>query len=208
MYACMQLSWHQCQLKIVLLWLYMWSRPCTRTAPEFLSGLDTKNRCVHTQISPCTFREHRTRVLCLDTKCEHSQRFNLFSQSNSAADPGEGPRGPGPPFCQTKLRPKGPKKMFWRLPPYISQGLDALPPLPYLKVWMRQWNWPGRNDVVALRRYFPSCFINNTCLFGSNSWLHVTDTGYGCKSVRDGQIATVRQIALATHFNTKIIRNR
>ena len=128
MYACMQLSWHQCQLKIVLLWLYIWSRPCTRTAPEFLSGLDTKNRCVHTQISPCTFREHRTWVLCLDTKCEHSQRFNLFSQSNSAADPGEGPWGPGPPFCQTKLRPKGPKKMFWRLPPYKSQGLDAPPP--------------------------------------------------------------------------------
>ena len=106
-----------------------WSRPCTRTAPEFWSVLDTKNRCIHTQISPCTFREHRTSELCLDTECEHSQRFNLFSQSNSAADPGEGPRGPGPPFCQTKLRPKGPKKMFWRLPPYISQGLDAPPPL-------------------------------------------------------------------------------
>ena len=90
MYACMQLSWHQCHLKIVLLWLYMlWSRPCTRTAPEFWSGLDTKNRSVHTQISPCTLREHRTRVLCLDPKYEHSQRFNLFLVKFSGGSRGE-----------------------------------------------------------------------------------------------------------------------
>ena len=73
-----------------------WSRPCTRTAPEFWSVLDTKSRCVHTQISPCTLREHRTRVLCLDTKCEHSQRFNLFLVKFSGGSRG-GARDPLPP---------------------------------------------------------------------------------------------------------------
>ena len=198
MYACMQLSWHQCQLKIVLLWLYIWSRPCTRTAPEFLSGLDTKNRCVHTQISPCTFREHRTRVLCLDTKCEHSQRFNLFLVKFSGGSRG-GAQGPWTPFLSDQTEAQRAEKNVLETAPLHISG-SGCPPPPYLKVWMRPWNWPGRNDVVALRRYFPSCFINNTCLFGSNSWLHVTDTGYGCKSVRDGQIATVRQITLATHL--------
>ena len=200
MYACMQLSWHQCQLKIVLLWLFIWSRPCTRTAPEFLSGLDTKNRCVHTQISPCTFREHRTWVLCLDTKCEHSQRFNLFLVKFSGGSRG-GAQGPRTPFLSDQSEAQRAEKNVLETAPLHISG-SGCPP-PYLKAWMRHWNWPGRNDVVALRRYFPSCFINNTCLFGSNSWLHVTDTGYGCKSVRDGQIATVRQLAPATHFNTK-----
>ena len=38
-------------------------------------------------------------------------------QACTVADPGEGQGGPGPPYCYTKLRPKGLKKIFWRLPP-------------------------------------------------------------------------------------------
>ena len=53
---------------------------------------------------------------------------NVLISSVSQIQPRIQGRGPGPPFCQTKLRPKGSKKMFWRLPPYISQGLDAPPP--------------------------------------------------------------------------------
>ena len=37
---------------------------------------------------------------------------------------GKGPGGLAPPYFSTKMRPKGPKKFFWR------------PPLPYLRVWM------------------------------------------------------------------------
>jgi len=41
------------------------------------------------------------------------------------ADPGEGPRGAGlPPYFQTKLRPEGLKKFFWRPRHTLSQGLD------------------------------------------------------------------------------------
>ena len=58
------------------------------------------------------------------------------------ADPGEGPKGPGP--SPLILRPKwGPnrraeKKFFWDRHPPLSQGLDddRAPP-PYLKVWIR-----------------------------------------------------------------------
>ena len=41
------------------------------------------------------------------------------------ADPGEGPGGTGvPPYFQTKLRPEGLKKVFWRPGPSLSQGLE------------------------------------------------------------------------------------
>ena len=40
------------------------------------------------------------------------------------ADPGEGPRGPAPPYFYTKLRPEGPEKKFFETVP------------PYLRVWM------------------------------------------------------------------------
>ena len=50
---------------------------------------------------------------CLNTKCEHSQRFNLFSQSNSAADLGEGPGTP----CPLHISGSG-------CPPPLSQGVD------------------------------------------------------------------------------------
>ena len=128
MYACMQLSWHQCQLKIVLLWLFIWSRPCTRTAPEFLSGLDTKNRCVHTQISPCTFREHRTWVLCLDTKCEHSQRFNLFLVKFSGGSRG-GAQGPRTPFLSDQSEAQRAEKNVLETAPLHISGSGCPPPL-------------------------------------------------------------------------------
>ena len=37
---------------------------------------------------------------------------------------GRGPGGLPPSHFQTKLRPKGPKKNFWRPPPALSQSLD------------------------------------------------------------------------------------
>ena len=45
---------------------------------------------------------------------------------NSVVDPGEEPGGPTPPpYFKTKMRPKGPKKVFWRLGPLLlSEGLD------------------------------------------------------------------------------------
>ena len=88
---------------------------------------------------------------------------------------GRGPGAQDPLSVRPNWGPKGRKKCFGDCPPTYLRVWMAPP--PYLKVWMRHWNWPGRNDVVALRRYFPSCFINNTCLFGSNnSWLHLLPT--------------------------------
>ena len=43
-------------------------------------------------------------------------------------------------FDQTKAR-GAKKKCFWRLsPPHLSQGLDDLPPPPYLKAWIHHCN--------------------------------------------------------------------
>ena len=87
---------------------------------------------------------------------------------------GRGPGAQDPLSVRPNWGPKGRKKCFGDCPPTY---LRVWMPPPYLNVWMRHWNWPGRNDVVALRRYFPSCFINNTCLFGSNnSWLQLLPT--------------------------------
>ena len=87
-----------------------------------------------------------------------------------------GAQGPRTPFLSDQTEAQRAEKNVLETAPLHISG-SGCPP-PYLNVWMRHWNWPGRNDVVALRRYFPSCFINSTCLFGSNSWLHVTDTGW------------------------------
>ena len=62
------------------------------------------------------------------------------------ADLGEGSGGGPPPHFLTKLRPEGPKKIFFldRVFP-LSQGLDDRPPSPpphpspYLNVWIRHW---------------------------------------------------------------------
>ena len=40
------------------------------------------------------------------------------------ANPGRGPGGWLPPYFQTKLRPEGLKKVFWRPGPTLSQGLE------------------------------------------------------------------------------------
>ena len=55
----------------------------------------------------------------------HRLRLNQGEKSG-------GSRGaPPPPYFLTKLGPKGPKKVFWRLPP---------PPHPSpLEVWIRHW---------------------------------------------------------------------
>ena len=46
----------------------------------------------------------------------------------AVADLGEVPGEPDPhPYFWTKLRPEGPKKIFWRPPPPLP---------PYLRVWM------------------------------------------------------------------------
>ena len=54
----------------------------------------------------------------------------IYCDSKAVVDTGEGPGGPGPlPYFQTKLRPKGPKKIFFETPPPphppSSEGLDA-----------------------------------------------------------------------------------
>ena len=59
----------------------------------------------------------------------HPQRGVL--NSRPVADPGEGLGGPGPPYFYTKLRPEGPKKMFfWDRPPLFSESgwPDPSPP--------------------------------------------------------------------------------
>ena len=55
----------------------------------------------------------------------------LFSDlvGNLEADPGEGPRRPGPPrYFWTKLRPERSKKNFKTAPTPLSKGLDDRPP--------------------------------------------------------------------------------
>ena len=44
------------------------------------------------------------------------------------ADQGEGPGGPRPPYFLTKMRPEGPKKIFFadRAPPYLRVWFSKL----------------------------------------------------------------------------------
>ena len=61
--------------------------------------------------------------------------------SVTVADPGKGLGGPPPPpYFWTKLRPDGPKKIFWKTPPppILFQGLDDLPPS---LIWIRHGNY-------------------------------------------------------------------
>ena len=78
----------------------------------------------------------------------------------SGADLGEGPGGPNPTpprYFETKLRPEGPKKFFWRQalprPPYLRSWMTAAPPpppSPYLKVWVRHCIYrPVRNANLS-----------------------------------------------------------
>ena len=56
--------------------------------------------------------------------------------SVTVEDPGLGAH---PPYFWTKLRPDGPKKIFWRRPPpLLFQGLDDLPPS---LIWIRHGNY-------------------------------------------------------------------
>ena len=78
----------------------------------------------------------------------HSFFFNNFErfllhyvrwEYRLVADPGEGPRGPAPPYFWTKLRPKGSKNFFEETgpPPYRRDWMTA--PTPHLKVWIRHY---------------------------------------------------------------------
>ena len=57
--------------------------------------------------------------------------------SVTVEDPGLGAH---PPYFWTKLRPDGPKKIFWRRPPppLLFQILDDLPPS---LIWIRHGNY-------------------------------------------------------------------
>ena len=55
--------------------------------------------------------------------------------SVTVEDPGLGAH---PPYFWTKLTPDGPKKIFWRRPPLLFQGLDDLPPS---LIWIRHGNY-------------------------------------------------------------------
>ena len=59
---------------------------------------------------------------------------------NSGGSRGGASQGACPPlyFC-IKVRPEGPKKIFLRPAPPLSQSLDDRPPPCYLKVWICHW---------------------------------------------------------------------
>ena len=62
-----------------------------------------------------------------------TQKF--FANMCTVGDPGKEPGGP-PPYFLTKLRPEGRKKVFWRPPPPLSQGLDdRATPLSQRRSW-------------------------------------------------------------------------
>ena len=74
-------------------------------------------------------------------RCSHSR------QPLSVVDPGEGPgRGPGPPYFWTKLRPEGPKKIFFsdRVPPYLRVWMTA--PL----IWRSDDVWYSKPQLLLL----------------------------------------------------------
>ena len=62
---------------------------------------------------------------------------------------GRGARPPLPPYFWTKLRPKGPKKIFFKTRPPLSQGLDdrALPLSEGLDLPLEYNNVPPLNGV-------------------------------------------------------------
>ena len=73
------------------------------------------------------------------------------------ADPGEGPRGLGPPLFLDENEARRADNSFFEAGPPLSQGLDDRPPPPYLKVWIRHWYQYVANTIVPLR-HEPSLF--------------------------------------------------
>ena len=65
-------------------------------------------------------------TLFIDFLTKRGEPFTLFAPPGQLQwrIHGRGSGGPVPPYFSTKMRPEGPKKIFWRLPP------------PYLRVWM------------------------------------------------------------------------
>lgn len=86
----------------------------------------------------------------------------IYSQgwhNSPVADQGEGVRGPRlPPYTLSKMRTKGPKKIFFETAPPLPLGLDdwhlPCPPLPYLKDWICHCSIWGDQD--------PGKYIPNT----------------------------------------------
>ena len=72
---------------------------------------------------------------------------------------GRGRGGPAaPPYFESKLRPKGPKKLFLKTTPLISGSGWPPPPPLYLKVWICHWEihlrlQPTINDVLPLAEW-------------------------------------------------------
>ena len=57
--------------------------------------------------------------------------MNKVLVSGETRGPGAAPTPP-PPYSWTKLRPEGPKKIFWRAPPPFPKGVDDRPPPPLI----------------------------------------------------------------------------
>ena len=78
-----------------------------------------------------------------------SLTYIYLSSNNLGADPGERPWGAwATPYFWTKLRPKGPKKIFLGHPP-------PPPNPPYLKVWIRPCSW-----LDWYRHYIIQCILH------------------------------------------------
>ena len=72
----------------------------------------------------------------------------------AVADPGEGPGG-APRYFSTKMRPKGPKKIFLETARPYLKVLMTPPPPAYLKFWIRHWyvtlylrDWRGAASLL------------------------------------------------------------
>ena len=70
----------------------------------------------------------------------------------TVADPGEGSGGLGPPLFlnQTNWGPRSRKKIFWRLPPPLSKGLDDRPLLSQCLDPALSYTWNLQNFTCGI----------------------------------------------------------
>ena len=88
--------------------------------------------------------------------------------SISVADPGKGPEGSTPRYFWTKLRPEVPKNIFLKkTPPRLIAGSGWPPPPPplYLKVWIRRWISPIKDNFLRLTHKSGKIVLNTWWLW-------------------------------------------
>ena len=107
-------------------------------------------------------------------------RSSLFPSQYTSGGSRGWAGGPVPPsYFLTKMRPEGPKKIFWETDPP-----DPPPPPPHLKVWIYHCNTPSIN-LISKSIYIKSIVHLPNLVSGQVGYEELAG---GFKPIRNGKI--------------------